>query len=506
MDRFLQANEHSPYPRTAGFVANSILLLIFASTLLNVVETDPTIYAGQHEFFRVFEAICVVIFTVEFLLRLYVTPMNKGRFICQPLHIIDILAFLPWYIEQIINSIKISGKIQEQIATLVLILRVPRALRLLRVARYSQTLQVFLRAVVESTDALLILIFLICLALILFATMIHFAERGDVFIAARLGDGDRGWWSYSKDGTVEQRPFWSVPRAMWWCMATLTTVGYGDEYPVTNTGKIIAAFAMLSGILIIALPVSVLGTNFAEAYDKMIKVKELKRTASKMQRMPRPEGDESKKYDGGGGLSDAEAAAQAAAARRATYEYSSNKSASAGGGGGSGRAAATVATAAMTANPAAGPAAGVGGVGTDASRSVELYRDTADVLVRVAGGETGEAIQQDARAGLIALAEELEDIAAMSRRMAGAPPHPHSPERRARGYGHPAFRHRAGSGSGGGGGGGNSAVGGGSTGMPHRTWMRMSPNAGRGPVRMPGASTTAVVVPTRTPDSDKAFE
>ena len=271
LDRFLEANSDSPWPRTAGAVANSILFLIFVSTLLNLVETDPSIYAGRYFSFRLFEGFCVAIFTIEFLLRLYCTPKSKCKFICEPMHIIDILAFLPWYFEWLLVRVVTSESGKETVNTIVLILRVPRSLRLLRVARYSPTLQVFARAVAQSMDALLILIFLICMAIILYATMMHFAERGDVFIAARLGDGDRGWWSYSKDGTVEQRPFWSVPRAMWWCMATLTTVGYGDEYPETNSGKIIAAFAMLTGILIIALPVSVLGTNFSEAYEEMAK-------------------------------------------------------------------------------------------------------------------------------------------------------------------------------------------------------------------------------------------
>ena len=106
--------------------------------------------------------------------------------------------------------------------TAVLILRVPRALRLLRVAKYSPILQVFMTAVHESLDALLILVFLIVIALILFATMVHFAERGDSFQPDRPA-----WIKYHSDGSVSEPPFYSVARSMWWCMATLTTVGYG---------------------------------------------------------------------------------------------------------------------------------------------------------------------------------------------------------------------------------------------------------------------------------------
>ena len=107
--------------------------------------------------------------------------------------------------------------------------------------------------------------------------MVHFAERGDVFVKTSVGGPNRGWLKYHKDGTVSQPPFWSVSRSMWWCIATLTTVGYGDETPQTNSGKIIGAFTMVSGILIIALPVSVLGTNFSVAYQKAVDVKGEKR-------------------------------------------------------------------------------------------------------------------------------------------------------------------------------------------------------------------------------------
>jgi hypothetical protein len=133
------------------------------------------------------------------------------------------------------------------------------------------------QAVVSSIDALLILVFLIIIALILYSTMVHFAERGDVFVKTSVGGPNRGWLKYHKDGTVSQPPFWSVSRSMWWCIATLTTVGYGDETPQTNSGKIIGAFTMVSGILIIALPVSVLGTNFSVAYQKAVDVKGEKR-------------------------------------------------------------------------------------------------------------------------------------------------------------------------------------------------------------------------------------
>lgn len=66
------------------------------------------------------------------------------------------------------------------------------------------------------------------------------------------------------DGT--STPFFSIPSSMWWAMVTMTTVGYGDDYPVTKLGQLIGMCTMLTGILLIALPVAIVGSEFQEVY------------------------------------------------------------------------------------------------------------------------------------------------------------------------------------------------------------------------------------------------
>ena len=121
------------------------MFLILASTVCNILETEPAIHAADPLFFSVFEAICVIVFTVEFMFRLASCPERKyGRFMRHPMNLVDLLAFGPWYVEKIAESAASAADpdLQQAITDMVQILRVPRALRLLRVARYSPVLKV----------------------------------------------------------------------------------------------------------------------------------------------------------------------------------------------------------------------------------------------------------------------------------------------------------------------------------------------------------------------------
>ena len=112
-------------------------------------------------------------------------------------------------------------------------------------------------------------IFLVILTLVLFSTIIYFFE------GPRLGstyDPTRKQW-VRVDGSPS--PFESIPASMWWCLVTMTTVGYGDVYPVTFIGQLTAMLVMFWGLVVLSLPITIVGANFDEEYREMKKRKKV---------------------------------------------------------------------------------------------------------------------------------------------------------------------------------------------------------------------------------------
>ena len=121
-----------------------------------------------------------------------------------------------------------------------------RVFRVFKMGKSFAGLNLMVTALKESGKVLGILTFLILIATIVFSSAIFYLEA----------NGVGSHW------------FRSIPRSFWWCFVTMTTVGYGDSYPMTDIGRTIAVGAMISGILILAMPITVIGANFANAYKK----------------------------------------------------------------------------------------------------------------------------------------------------------------------------------------------------------------------------------------------
>lgn len=202
------------------------------------------------DFWACVELVCVMVFTVEYLARLLTCPAGRrGAWVVEPLNVVDVVAILPWYAEQIVGSA--SGNTQ-----------VVRALRLLRIFRISKAskkfalLHIFMRTMQRSWNPLGLTALLVAIACILFSSLVWFAERGE-------WDPESKQW-LREDGSPS--PFVDIPSTMWWCIVTFTTVGYGDMSPVTPWGQASGVLAMFAGLLVIALPSSVIGTNFEETF------------------------------------------------------------------------------------------------------------------------------------------------------------------------------------------------------------------------------------------------
>lgn len=220
-----------------------MIFLIVTNVVAVVLETVEELAVVHGPFFHAFDVISVIVFTIEYVLRLWVAVESgdrrlhhpvKGRirYACKPLAIIDFLAFAPFYLSWFIPLD-------------LRFLRVFRLLRLLKLTRYSPALQT-LGAAVHSQRRALGAAFVIIVILLVFASSVI----------------------YLLEHEVQPDAFASIPHAMWWGLATLTTVGYGDVTPISAGGKIFGALIMVLGIAMFALPAGILATAFGNEVRK----------------------------------------------------------------------------------------------------------------------------------------------------------------------------------------------------------------------------------------------
>lgn len=222
-------------------------LFITALIILNVIAiifaSDQSIYYKYSFLFDKFEVFSVLIFSIEYLLRLwtcvelqsYQKPIiGRIKFIFSPMAIIDFLAILPFYLPLVGVDLRFLR-----------ILRVFRIFRMLKLARYSKAFRMIKSVLKKKKEELLVALSLVIIILIIISTLMFYAERD-----------------------AQPNAFGSIPKALWWGVATLTTVGYGDIYPITPYGKILGGLVSLLGIGLIALPSGILASGYTEQLQK----------------------------------------------------------------------------------------------------------------------------------------------------------------------------------------------------------------------------------------------
>ena len=221
-----------------------ILSMIASNAVALVLETVDPFYERGSVFFKTFEAVSVLIFSVEYLLRIwsctvsakYALPISgRLRFAATPLAVIDILAILPFYFSYLGASL-LGADLRFLRAV-----RLFRMFRLAKLGRYSVALRTLGAVLADKKEHLLLTLFILALLLLGASSLMYYAENG-----------------------AQPEQFSSIPAAMWWAVATLTTVGYGDVCPVTGIGKMVAAVIAILGIGMLALPTSILGAAFVE--------------------------------------------------------------------------------------------------------------------------------------------------------------------------------------------------------------------------------------------------
>lgn len=225
--------------RAAQWFDRALVTLIMLNVAAFMLETVPSIEARYGYWLEHFEIGSVGLFTIEYALRLWSAlevpylkrlPGWRARLAWarRPYLLIDLLAILPFYLHHILGLD-------------LRIVRLLRVMRLLRLTRYSPAMHTLGRVIYGERRALIAAGYLLAAAVIFAATGIHFLE-----------------------GETQPEKFGSVPDSAWWAIATLTTVGYGDIVPITPWGKVFGGIVMVTGLCILALPVAIISTGFAQ--------------------------------------------------------------------------------------------------------------------------------------------------------------------------------------------------------------------------------------------------
>ncbi|MDK2908617.1 MAG: voltage-gated potassium channel [Bacteroidales bacterium] len=216
-----------------------IIVLILLNIISIELESVESIRLLAPQVFYYFEVFSVIVFTLEYILRVWTADLlpkykkaivGNLRYIISPLALIDLLSVLPFYLPFIGVDLR-----------LLRILRIFRFFRLLKIARYIDALSLISKVFRKRKEELIISLIIIVMTLVISSTLMYYAEN-----------------------PAQPQLFSSIPKTMWWAAATITTVGYGDIYPITPLGQFLGSIIAIIGIVLFALPTGIFASGFLE--------------------------------------------------------------------------------------------------------------------------------------------------------------------------------------------------------------------------------------------------
>lgn len=238
-NRVYQALSGTPTNKLARVVSVSLIALILLNVLAVMAESVEWVRMQYDTWLMGFETFSVAIFSLEYLLRIWSCTSaprfehpttGRVRYIFTPLAIVDLLAILPTLLMWTGVDLRVLR-----------ILRLTRMFRLAKLARYSKALQAMGEVARQKREELVLSLILMFLMLVVASSLMYMVENAQ-----------------------QPEVFSSIPASMWWGITTLTTVGYGDVYPVTTLGKLLAAAIAVMGIGLFALPAGIIASAFVE--------------------------------------------------------------------------------------------------------------------------------------------------------------------------------------------------------------------------------------------------
>lgn len=233
----LETKQHQQ--KLSRFFDYFLIFLIISNTIAVCMESVEEIFEVHQTELIAFNRFSVGVFTLEYILRVWsCTTLQKYhhpiwgrlRYMLTPLAIIDLIAFLPFYLPFTRADFRA-----------IQLLRLTRFLQLLKLGRYSRSIKVLTQVIALRREELILTLNMVIFLLIFSSSLIYFAEH-----------------------QAQPDKFPHIPASMWWAVITLTTVGYGDVYPITPLGKLLGGILALLGIGLFALPAGIIASGFTE--------------------------------------------------------------------------------------------------------------------------------------------------------------------------------------------------------------------------------------------------
>jgi voltage-gated potassium channel len=218
--------------RLSRFFGFSIQILIILSVITFSVETIPDLKPQTRSILKSFELVCVIVFSIEYVLRIYVAD-KKLKFIFSFFGIIDLFAILPFYMAFGVDLRSIRA------------FRFLRLFRLFKLVRYNRAIKHFARAISIAREEILLFLFITLILIYISAVGIYYFEH-----------------------EVNPKHFSSIFDSLWWSIITLTTVGYGDAVPITTGGRIFTFIILMIGLGVVAIPTGILSSALTRSIEE----------------------------------------------------------------------------------------------------------------------------------------------------------------------------------------------------------------------------------------------
>jgi voltage-gated potassium channel len=222
-----------------------IISLILLSVAAVIIESFKGLSPGTIVFLEDFEFVAVIVFTIEYFMRIWTADLkypeagpirSRIKFIFSGMGLIDLFAILPFYLPFLML---------QKNALVIRLLRIMRLLRVLKLNRYNKSISMIGKIILEKKYELGVTMFVTFILLLLSSAIM-----------------------YNLEHNVQPDAFPNIMATLWWAVSTLTTVGYGDVVPATPGGKIISAIIAVMGVGLVALPAGILSLGFFEKLEK----------------------------------------------------------------------------------------------------------------------------------------------------------------------------------------------------------------------------------------------